>query len=118
MSLMAVSAYCENATPVVEKMNESCPVNMGEGCTLTSVTMGDSALVFLFNISDEIYGNLEPMKDILHDTMVAEYMTSQDPMTKQVVVYCRESGLGIVQRYMSAAGKSFDVTITAADLKD
>ncbi len=54
MSLMAAAAYCETAAPAVEKMNESCPVKMAEGCTLTSVIMGDSALVFLFTIADEM----------------------------------------------------------------
>ncbi len=118
MSLMAVSAYCESVSPVVEKMNQSCPVDVCDGCTLTSVTMGDSTLMFVYTISDEMYGNLEPMKDILHDTMVAEFSSTQDPTMKQVIAYCKESGLGILQRYTSGSGASFDVSITAADLNN
>lgn len=118
MALMGMTASAQQpVAPEVEKINERCPLNVSDGCTLTSVSMGDKSVVFAYQVSDEMFGNIEPMKDILHDTMVAEFMSSPDPAMKQVVAYCLQANKGITQRFVSGNGASFDIVITPADMK-
>lgn len=112
-----VASAQQPSAPEVEKMNERCPMNVSEGCTLTSVSLGDKAVVFVYQVSDEMFGNLEPMKDILHDTMVAEFLSSPDPAMKKMVAYCLKVNKGITQRFVSGNGASFDICINADELK-
>ena len=120
LALMAFGAKAQTqaaAPEAVAKVNAGCPKSIGEGCTLESVTLGDGAVVFAYNVSDEMFGNLEPMKDILHDTMVAEIMSTPDAAMKQLVTYCVSSGKGIVQRFVSPKGTSFDLRIAPGEMK-
>lgn len=117
LAMAAIGANAKTSAPAVDKLNESCPVNVSEGCILKSVSKGDDTVIFVYEVSDDMFGNLEPMKDILHDTMVAEFLSSPDPAMKQMVAYCRETNIGITQRFMSGMGSSFDLVITAADMK-
>lgn len=118
MALMGMTASSQQPlAPEVEKINERCPLNVSDGCTLTSVSMGDKSVVFAYQVSDEMFGNIEPMKDILHDTMVAEFMSSPDPAMKQVVAFCVASDLSILQKFISEKGASFDIIIAPAEMK-
>lgn len=117
LALAAAGANAQTSVPAVDKMNESCPVNVSEGCVLTSVTNGDKDVLFVYKVADEMFGNLEPMKDILHDTMVAEFLSSPDPAMKEMVAYCLQASKGITQRFTSGNGASFDIHISADDLK-
>lgn len=118
MALIGLMARAQQPTaPAVEKINERCPVNVSDGCTLTSVSVGDKAVTFVYQVADGMFGNLEPMKDILHDTMVAEFMSSPDPAMKQVVAFCVASDFSILQKFMSEQGASFDIVISPAEMK-
>lgn len=117
LAIVAVGAKAQTPSPDVDKLNASCPVSISEWLTLTSATVEDNTLILLFTVADEMYAPLESMKDSLRDTIMATLKSSPDESMNEIASYCKKSGFGFVQRYTSGNGDSFDIHISADDLK-
>lgn len=113
MQAAAPAANQEIAT----KLNSRCPVNYNDGMLLNQVSVDDSNFTFLYQIPDNTFANMAQLGPILHDSLVAEMMSSPDKDIQQLLTLCRQSGFSIVQRFTDSTGKAFNITITPDDIK-
>ena len=98
-------------------INKRCPVNFNDGMTLQQVSIEDGNFVFDYNISDDLYGNVEKLGGILHDSLVDEMTTSPDENIKKLIALCRNKKIDILHRYSNSAKYNFIITITPDDLQ-
>lgn len=102
---------------IATKLNSRCPVNFNDGMLLNQVSVDDSNFTFLYQIPDNTFANMAQLEPILHDSLVAEMMSSPDKDVQQLLTLCRQSGFSIVQRFTDSTGKAFNITITPDDIK-
>lgn len=119
---MAGFAYAGAQTKVpadslATTINNKCPVNFNDGMTLQQVSIEDGKFVFDYIISDDLYGNVEKLGGILHDSLVAEMTTSPDTNIKNLIAFCRIKKIDILHRYSNSEKNNFIITITPDDLQ-
>lgn len=101
--------------PLAEKYNAKCPVAMGD-ITMVNVENTDGAFIFYNNVSDDLFANTSNLKGILHDSMVAELVSSPDEMTKSLISECKISDTKIIERLTNSKGEYFDIVILPEEL--
>lgn len=105
------------ADSLATTINKNCPVNFNDGMTLQKVSIEDGKFVFDYIISDDLYGNVEKLGGILHDSLVAEMTTSPDTNIKNLIAFCRNKKIDILHRYSNSEKNNFVITITPDDLQ-
>lgn len=102
---------------IASKLNSRCPVNYNDGMLLNQVSVADNNFIFLYQIPDNTFANMAQLGPILHDSLVAEMVSSPDKDIQQLLTQCRQSGFSIIQRFTDSTGKAFNITITPDDIK-
>lgn len=102
---------------IATKLNARCPVNFNDGMLLNEVSVSDKNFIFLYQIPDDTFANMSQLGPILHDSLVAEMVSSPDKDIQQLLNICRQTGFSILQRFTDSTGKAFNITITPDDIK-
>lgn len=102
---------------VASRLDKRCPVNFNDGMTLQKVSIEDGKFVFDYLIADDMYTNVEKLGGILHDSLVAEMITSPDPDIKNLIVVCVRDKMDVLHKYNNSAKQFFIITITPDDLQ-
>lgn len=122
MAMLAGFANLQAAAPATNAematlLNSRCPINYNDGMMLNEVSVSDNNFIFLYQIPDNTYANMASLGEILHDSLVAEMVSSPDKDIQQLLNLCRKSGFNILQRFTDSTGKAFTITITPDDIK-
>lgn len=102
---------------IAATLNSRCPVNFNDGMLLNKVSLSDNNFIFLYQIPDNTFDNMAQLGPILHDSLVAEMVSSPDKDIQQLLTLCRQSGYNILQQFADSTGKDFTITITPDDIK-
>lgn len=102
---------------VASRLDKRCPMDFNDGMTLRGVTLQDSAFLFDYIISDDLYANVEKLGGILHDSIVAEMISSPDPDIKNLIVVCCRDKINVMHKYNNSANQFFIITVTPDDLQ-
>lgn len=106
-----------NNEDMATRLNARCPVNYNDGMLLKEVSLNDNNFVFVYQIPDDMYANMSSLGAILHDSLVAELVSSPDKDIQMLIELCRKSGSSILQRFTDPSGNAFSITITSDDIK-
>lgn len=122
LAMLAGAASIHAAEPATNQdmatlLNSRCPINYNDGMLLENVTLDDNNFVFVYQIPDNMYANMSSLGPILHDSLVAEMVSSPDKDIQQLIEMCKKSGSNIMQRFTDTKGNAFNITITAEDIK-
>ncbi len=122
MALLAGAASLHAAEPATNEemaslLDSRCPVNYNDGMLLENVKLKDNNFVFVYQIPDNMYANMSSLGPILHDSLVAEMVSSPDKEIQQLIAMCVKLGSNILQRFSDSKGNAFSFTITTNDLK-
>ena len=114
------AAHAEQPTnneDIATRLNSRCPVNYNDGMLLQEVNLKDNNFIFVYQIPDNMYANMSSLGAILHDSLVAELVSSPDKDIQLLIELCRKSGSNILQRFTDPSGNAFSITITPDDIK-
>lgn len=106
-----------NNVDIATRLNARCPVNYNDGMLLQEVNLKDNNFIFVYQIPDNMYANMSSLGAILHDSLVAELVSSPDKDIQLLLEQCRKSGSSILQRFTDPSGNAFSITITPDDIK-
>ncbi len=122
LAMLAGFATMQAAQPttneeMAELLNSRCPINYNDGMLLQSVSLDNNNFIFIYQIPDNMYSNMSGLGPILHDSLVAEMVSSPDKDIQLLLQMCRKSQSDIMQRFTDTAGNAFNITITNDDIK-
>lgn len=106
-----------NNEEIATLLNSRCPINYNDGMLLQSVVLKDNNFIFAYQIPDDMYANMSSLGAILHDSLVAEMVSSPDKDVQKLIQFCVKSNSNILQQFNDTKGNAFTVTITTDDIK-
>lgn len=98
-------------------LNSRCPINYNDGMLLQNVLLKDNNFIFVYQIPDDMYANMSSLGAILHDSLVAEMVSSPDKDVQKLIDLCKKANSNILQRFSDTKGNAFTITITTEDIK-
>lgn len=106
----------------IKKVNEQCPMDVGNGMTIASLTIEDNNIVYLFEI-DETQGmsvqifNMPEVKDAMKKTLVEQYLNEDNKDTAPLTKLCKEADYNLVFRFAGKpSGDEAEIVVNADEL--
>lgn len=121
MALAMQSCGRITANSIAEELNKKCPINLGDGVELTSVTAEANNVVYLYSVElSEEYDVDDIISDESKPAAVQSLLQSAktDKEAQELVDLCKTVDMNIIYRYKNlTTGNVKDLVIASSDLK-
>lgn len=130
LSIVSVAAMMTSClTPeqkmqkAIEAANKECPMDLGGGLTMASVTGEDNNLISTFEVNEETMGisvklwNMPEVKDAMKKSMVELYKNGSNKDVAELSKMCKEANYNLVFRFEGKpSGEVVEITVNADEL--
>lgn len=130
LSIVSVAALMTSClTPeqkmqkAIEAANKECPMDLGGGLTMASVTGEDNNLISTFEVNEETMGisvklwNMPEVKDAMKKSMVELYKNGSNKDVAELSKMCKEANYNLVFRFEGKpSGEVVEITVNADEL--
>jgi len=107
----------------IEAANKECPMDLGGGLTMASVTSEDNNLISTFEVNEETMGisvklwNMPEVKDAMKKSMVELYKNGSNKDVAELSKMCKEANYNLVFRFEGKpSGEVVEITVNADEL--
>ncbi len=107
----------------IEAANKECPMDLGGGLTMASVTGEDNNLISTFEVNEETMGisvklwNMPEVKDAMKKSMVELYKNGSNKDVAELSKMCKEANYNLVFRFEGKpSGEVVEITVNADEL--
>ena len=125
ISVVAMMSSCAQRTPE-EKMekaiahaNKECPMDLGNGMSLASVTEEENNIVYSFEINEETLGksvktfNRPEVKNTMRKSLIANFLSEDNKLIK----LCKELNYNFIIRFVGKPSEEVaEITVNADEL--
>ncbi len=130
LSIVSVAAMMTSCLTPEQKMqksieaaNKECPMDLGGGLTMVSVTGEDNNLISTFEVNEETMGisvqlwNMPEVKDAMKKSMVELYKNGSNKDVAELSKMCKEANYNLVFRFEGKpSGEVVEITVNADEL--
>ncbi|MBQ2171092.1 MAG: hypothetical protein II448_05080 [Paludibacteraceae bacterium] len=130
LSIVSVAAMMTSCLTPEQKMqksieaaNKECPMDLGGGLTMASVTGEDNNLISTFEVNEETMGisvklwNMPEVKDAMKKSMVELYKNGSNKDVAELSKMCKEANYNLVFRFEGKpSGEVVEITVNADEL--
>ena len=130
LSIVSVAAMMTSCLTPEQKMqksieaaNKECPMDLGGGLTMASVTGEDNNLISTFEVNEETMGisvqlwNMPEVKDAMKKSMVELYKNGSNKDVAELSKMCKEANYNLVFRFEgNPSGEVVEITVNADEL--
>ena len=130
LSIVSVAAMMTSCLTPEQKMqksieaaNKECPMDLGGGLTMASVTSEDNNLISTFEVNEETMGisvklwNMPEVKDAMKKSMVELYKNGSNKDVAELSKMCKEANYNLVFRFEGKpSGEVVEITVNADEL--
>ena len=130
LSIVSVAAMMTSCLTPEQKMqksieaaNKECPMDLGGGLTMASVTGEDNNLISTFEVNEETMGisvklwNMPEVKDAMKKSMVELYKNVSNKDVAELSKMCKEANYNLVFRFEGKpSGEVVEITVNADEL--
>ena len=130
LSIVSVAAMMTSCLTPEQKMqksieaaNKECPMDLGGGLTMASVTGEDNNLISTFEVNEETMGisvklwNMPEVKDAMKKSMVELYKNGSNKDVAELSKMCKEANYNLVFRFEGKpSGEIVEITVNADEL--
>lgn len=130
LSIVSVAAMMTSCLTPEQKMqksieaaNKECPMDLGGGLTMASVTSEDNNLISTFEVNEETMGisvklwNMPEVKDAMKKSMVELYKNGSNKDVTELSKMCKEANYNLVFRFEGKpSGEVVEITVNADEL--
>ena len=107
----------------IEAANKECPMDLGGGLTMASVTGEDNNLISTFEVNEETMGisvklwNMPEVKDAMKKSMVELYKNGSNKDVAELSKMCKEANYNLVFRFEGKpSGEVVEIPVNADEL--
>lgn len=107
----------------IEAANKECPMDLGGGLTMASVTSEDNNLISTFEVNEETMGisvklwNMPEVKDAMKKSMVELYKNGSNKDVAELSKMCKEANYNLVFRFEGKpSGEVVEINVNADEL--